>query len=72
MSQTFALPRPRPRSSIAGESGVLSGWIAAVETWLIRRQGWRDLNLLDDRLLDDVGLARKTVLWKAGMPFWRS
>jgi uncharacterized protein YjiS (DUF1127 family) len=51
---------------------VLTGWIAAIESRLIRRQGWRDLNLLDDRLLDDVGLARKTVLWKAGMPFWRS
>lgn len=69
MSQSLALARPRPRSGLAGGSGVLSTWIGAMETWLIRRRGWRDLGQLDDRLLDDVGIPRQTVLWKADKPF---
>ena len=27
--------------------------------------------LMDDRLLDDVGISREEALWKARMPFWR-
>jgi uncharacterized protein YjiS (DUF1127 family) len=67
MSGSFVLERPRPRSQ-AG-TGLLSRWFADIETWLIRRQGWQDLSLLDDRLLDDVGISREDALWKAGKPF---
>jgi uncharacterized protein YjiS (DUF1127 family) len=48
------------------------GWIRTLEIWLVRRKGWQDLSQLDDRMLEDVGISREEVLWKAGKPFWRS
>jgi uncharacterized protein YjiS (DUF1127 family) len=37
--------------------------------WLARRQGWQDLNLLDDRMLKDVGIPREQVIRNARQPF---
>jgi uncharacterized protein YjiS (DUF1127 family) len=51
---------------------MLLSCIAAVETWLMRRQGWQDLSLLNDRLLDDIGISREATLSKAGKPFWQA
>ena len=50
-----------PRASAAARTGrnVLSTWVRSMETWLIRRQGWQDLNSLDDHLLRDVGFSRE-------------
>jgi uncharacterized protein YjiS (DUF1127 family) len=71
MSQSFIVARPRPRSNVKTRLNVLSTWITAIETWLIRRQGWQDLSELDDHLLEDIGISREDALWKAGKPFWR-
>jgi uncharacterized protein YjiS (DUF1127 family) len=49
---------------------VFSKWARNIETWLIHRRGRQDLSLLDDRLLDDIGIAREDVLCKASKPFW--
>ncbi len=71
MSQSSVL-EPRRASCGAGTGrNILSSWVRSIEIWLIRQQGRQDLSALDDRLLDDIGISREDVLWKAGKPFWR-
>jgi uncharacterized protein YjiS (DUF1127 family) len=50
-----------PRASAAARTGrnVLSTWARSIETWLIRRQGWQEMNSLDDHLLRDIGFSRE-------------
>jgi len=69
MSQSFILARPHPRSNVRTVLHLLSTWVAAIETWLVRRQGWQDLNQLDDRLLKDIAISREEALWSARKPF---
>jgi uncharacterized protein YjiS (DUF1127 family) len=47
-------------------------WVHAIKVWLARRQGWQDLNLMDDRMLKDVGITREQVARNARQPFWPS
>jgi uncharacterized protein YjiS (DUF1127 family) len=48
---------------------MLAGLIRAIDMWLARRQGWQDLNLLDDRMLKHVGITRQQVVRKVRHPF---
>jgi uncharacterized protein YjiS (DUF1127 family) len=69
MSQSFVL-QPHPAGSDARiRLPMLSSLIRAIDMWLARRQGWQDLNLLDDRMLKDVGITREQVVRNARMPF---
>ncbi len=71
MSQASVF-EPRRASTSAGTGRyILSSWARTIEIWLIRQQGRQDLSLLDDRLLDDIGISREDALWKTGKPFWR-
>jgi len=49
---------------------MLSGWVRAIKMWRARRQGWQDLNLLDDRMLKDLGITREQVIRNVRQPFW--
>ena len=72
MSPSFHCCRPRPRSSAgAGSKPCSRRLLAAMETWLIRRQGWQDLNELDDHLLNDIGIVAKRSRFEecTGKPF---
>jgi uncharacterized protein YjiS (DUF1127 family) len=71
MSQLSVL-QPR-RTSVGTGTGrhILSSWARTIEIWLTRQQGRQDLDALDDRLLDDIGISREDALLKAGKPFWR-
>ena len=72
MSQSFVLQPYPAKSGARSRLPTLSSWVRAIGTWLARRQGWQDLNLLDDRMLKDVGITREQVIRKARQPFWAS
>jgi len=71
MSQSFVLQPYPAKSGARSRLPVLSGWVGAINMWLARRQGWQDLNSLDDRMLKDVGITREQALRGAGNPFWK-
>jgi uncharacterized protein YjiS (DUF1127 family) len=71
MSQSSVLEPCRASPRAGTSRHILSNWVRTIEVWLIRKQGWQDLSLLDDRLLDDIGISREDALYKAGKPFWR-
>ena len=51
---------------------MLTDWARTIEIWFVRYQGRRDLSLLGDHLLKDIGISREDAVWKAGKPFWRA
>jgi uncharacterized protein YjiS (DUF1127 family) len=57
-------------SSAAPHRTGIMGWIHAVGIWLSRRHAYRDLDSLDDRLLDDVGIPREIVRQLSKPPWW--
>jgi uncharacterized protein YjiS (DUF1127 family) len=69
MSQSFVLQPRRARSGARIHLPKLLSLVRAIDMWLARRQGWQDLNLLDDRMLKDVGITREQVVRKARQPF---
>jgi uncharacterized protein YjiS (DUF1127 family) len=70
MPQSSAIQTHRRWSSSAAphRTGIMR-WIDTVWIWLSRRHAYRDLNSLDDRLLDDVGIPREIVR-QLGKPLW--
>ena len=72
MSQSFVLQPRRARSGARIRLQMLLSLVRAIDMWLARRQGWRDLNLLDDRMLKDVGITREQVVRKVRQPFFRA
>ena len=69
MSQSFVLQPYPAKSGARSRLPMLLGWIHAIDMWLARRQGWQDLNLLDDRMLKDVGITREQVIRNARQRF---
>jgi uncharacterized protein YjiS (DUF1127 family) len=64
MPQSSVMEAPRASATARTGRNVLSVWACSIQTWLIRRQGWQDLNSLNDHLLKDVGISREDALWK--------
>ena len=62
MSQLSVLDAPRVGATAGTGRNVLSAWARSIRTWFIHRQGWQELNLLDDHLLRDVGFSREVCL----------
>lgn len=69
MSQSFVLQPRRAKSGARIRLPMLPGLVRAIDMWLARRRGWQDLNLLDDRMLKDVGITREQVVRKVRQPF---
>jgi len=63
----FAPPIRAPWSLIAAVSTV----VATFRCWQDRWNGRRDLEELEPRLLDDIGISREQALREARKPFWR-
>ncbi len=61
MSQSSVMEAPRAIAAARTGRNVLTAWARSIEAWLIRRQGWQDLNSLDDHLLRDVGFSRENL-----------
>ena len=61
---SFAAERPPGRSARLAPLAWLRG---AVRRWRERRL----LEVLDDRMLRDIGISRSQALAEAGKPFWR-
>ncbi len=71
MSQSSVLEPRRVGAGVWTGRNILLSWARTIEIWLIHQQGRQDLNALDDRMLNDIGISREDALWKAGKPFWR-
>jgi len=59
MSQSFVMEATRASAVTRTGRNLLSAWARSPQTWFMRRQGWHELNSLDDRLLRDVGFSRE-------------
>jgi uncharacterized protein YjiS (DUF1127 family) len=59
MSQSSVMEASRASVAARTSRNVLSAWARSIESWLSRRQGWQELNSLDDHLLRDVGFSRE-------------
>ena len=59
MSQSSVMEAPRASAAAQTGRNLFSAWACSIQTWFIRRQGWQELNSLDDRLLRDVGFSRE-------------
>jgi uncharacterized protein YjiS (DUF1127 family) len=59
MLQSSVMEAPRAGATAWIGRNVLSACAGSIQTWLVRRQGWQDLNSLDDHLLKDVGFSRE-------------
>lgn len=52
-------------------SGGLAAFVETVLAWQERARQRRQLALMEDRLLRDMGISRAQVAWEAEKPFWR-
>lgn len=52
-------------------SDVQALW-AVLKLWRARQHARRQLQDMDDRLLNDIGMTRKQVVAEARKPFWRA
>jgi len=71
MSQSAVQEASRASPAAGMHRRIVGSWYRTLASWLNRRRLLQDLSSLDDRLLDDVGISREDVLWRAGEPFWR-
>ncbi len=52
-------------------SGLLAALVDTPDRWIERLQQRRELAELDDRMLEDIGIARTEVEREIAKPFWR-
>lgn len=55
-----------------GFAGGISSLLSTLDLWYQRRLQRRQLGMLDDRLLRDIGLDRATAMEEADKPFWQA
>ncbi len=48
------------------------GWLAIIESWLVRSRHRQELLRMPDYLLEDIGLTREEIIKESRTPFWRS
>lgn len=61
-----------PAAPIARPSDMASRMHSTLHLWYQRARQRRQLGLLDDRQLRDIGLDRADARVEAGKPFWQS
>ena len=72
--RSHAIPRAIAGAVQRTGSLLKNGAIAAADTmmdWQERARARRDLSMIDDRLLRDIGLTRFDVARETAKPFWR-
>ena len=66
-------PAPMPQlESLPPVSRMLVALGFTLAKWQSRRRSRRALSLLDERMLDDIGLNRTLRSDEVGKPFWRA
>jgi len=55
-----------------GLAGGISSLLSTFDLWYQRHRQRRQLGMLDDRLLRDIGLDRATAMEEAGKSFWQA
>ena len=68
VGNTLGSYRVRP----ARATGPLGPIASAVRAWMDRHRQRRALNLLDDKMLEDIGLTRLDVEHEIRKPFWQA
>lgn len=61
-----------PTAAIARPSDMVSRMLSTLDLWYQRARQRRQLGLLDDRQLRDIGIDRAEARVEAGKPFWQS
>ena len=64
-------PSAKPRIDAGWASEMIVSGMRTARTWIMRQRQRHDLALLDNRLLQDIGLSRIDVKKEAEKPFWQ-
>jgi uncharacterized protein YjiS (DUF1127 family) len=64
--------RPRPSRKPAGSAFAIAGLFALVRIWRERQRTRRQLAIMSERDLEDIGICRSDIVYEIAKPFWQA